>query len=115
MSKIKNKNIINFLGRPIISYTIDLLKKTGIFEKIHVSTDSKKIVNLSKKSACRPKTSPSGKFKLVIDTLGKSKLLSSVSSASWLSSARIFASLSVGYSGELGWLFSPWVTLTINI
>ena len=30
--RIKNKNIINFLGRPIISYTIDLLKKTGIFD-----------------------------------------------------------------------------------
>ena len=44
--RIKNKNIINFLGRPIISYTIDLLKKTGIFEKIHVSTDSKKICNI---------------------------------------------------------------------
>jgi len=48
--RIKNKNIINFLGRPIISYTIDLLKKTGIFEKIHVSTDSKKICNIVEKN-----------------------------------------------------------------
>ena len=48
--RIKNKNVINFLGRPIISYTIDLLKKTGIFEKIHVSTDSKKICNIVEKN-----------------------------------------------------------------
>ena len=48
--RIKNKNIVNFFGKPIISYTINLLKKTGIFETIHVSTDSEKIRKIVEKN-----------------------------------------------------------------
>jgi len=44
--RIKNKNIINFFGKPMIFYAINALKKSKFFEKIHVSTDSKKIFNL---------------------------------------------------------------------
>ena len=45
---IKKKNIVNFFGRPIISYTITILKKTKLFDKIIISTDSKKIARISK-------------------------------------------------------------------
>jgi hypothetical protein len=41
--RIKNKNIKIFFGKPIISYSLNIAKKSGIFKKIHVSTDSKKI------------------------------------------------------------------------
>jgi pseudaminic acid cytidylyltransferase len=41
--RIKNKNIKNFYGRPIISYSLKIAKQSRIFHKIHVSTDSKKI------------------------------------------------------------------------
>jgi pseudaminic acid cytidylyltransferase len=41
--RIKNKNIKKFYGKPIISYSLKIAKKSGIFHKIHVSTDSKKI------------------------------------------------------------------------
>ena len=47
--RIKNKNIISFLGKPMISYSINCAKKSGLFEDIFVSTDSKKI----KKVSCR--------------------------------------------------------------
>lgn len=47
--RIKNKNIINFFGKPIISYTIKTAIKSKLFDKIVVSTDSKKIAHLSKK------------------------------------------------------------------
>ena len=41
-----NKNIKLFLRQPIIGVTIRTLKKSGIFDKIIVSTDSKKVVNI---------------------------------------------------------------------
>jgi pseudaminic acid cytidylyltransferase len=47
--RIKNKNIINFFGKPMIGYSIIAAKKTGIFKKILISTDSKKIAKISKK------------------------------------------------------------------
>ena len=40
--RIKSKNIKKFNGKPIIAWTIEAAKKANIFEKIIVSTDSKK-------------------------------------------------------------------------
>ena len=48
--RIKNKNIINFFGKPIISHVIDIAKKSKMFSKVYVSTDSKKIQNISEKA-----------------------------------------------------------------
>ena len=47
--RIKNKNTINFNGKPIIYYAIDLAKKSNLFSKIVVSTDCKNIAKISKK------------------------------------------------------------------
>ena len=47
--RIKNKNIINFFSKPIISFSIKEAKKTNLFDKIFVSTDSKKYLNIAKK------------------------------------------------------------------
>jgi N-acylneuraminate cytidylyltransferase len=47
--RIKNKNIKMFKGKPIISYSIKIAKKSKLFNKIHISTDSslvKKIASL---------------------------------------------------------------------
>lgn len=41
--RIKNKNIIDFLGKPLIAYSLDAAKESGLFDKIHVSTDSEEI------------------------------------------------------------------------
>lgn len=41
--RIRNKNIKNFNGQPIISYSLKLAQESKLFNKIHVSTDSKKI------------------------------------------------------------------------
>jgi len=46
--RIKNKNIKNFYGKPIIYYSIKTAKKSKLFDKIIVSTDSKKISKISK-------------------------------------------------------------------
>ncbi|MDC0855868.1 pseudaminic acid cytidylyltransferase [Candidatus Pelagibacter sp.] len=47
--RIINKNIKIFEGKPIICYSILAAKSSGIFDKIVVSTDSKKIASISKK------------------------------------------------------------------
>ena len=47
--RIRNKNLVNFLGKPIISWPITMAKRSKIFDKVIVSTDSKKILRISKK------------------------------------------------------------------
>lgn len=58
--RIKNKNIKNFYDKPIIYYAIKAAKDSKLFNKIIVSTDSKKIGAIAKKfgaefSFIRPK------------------------------------------------------------
>jgi len=58
--RIKNKNIKNFYNKPIIHYAIKAAKDSKLFNKIIVSTDSKKIGLIAKKfgaefSFIRPK------------------------------------------------------------
>ena len=60
--RIKNKNLVNFNGKPIITYTIKNAKKSKLFDKIHVSTDSKKIINFLKKNNIEPEFKRAKKF-----------------------------------------------------
>lgn len=41
--RIKNKNIVDFFGKPLIAYALDAAKESGLFDMIHVSTDSEEI------------------------------------------------------------------------
>lgn len=48
---IKDKNIIDVCGKPLIAYSIELgieLKKNGLVDTVMVSTDCEKIANISK-------------------------------------------------------------------
>lgn len=45
---LKDKNIKNLCGKPMIAYTIEAAKKSGIFEDIFVSTDSEKYAQIAK-------------------------------------------------------------------
>tara|TARA_Y100000996_G_C22521301_1_gene642580 strand:+ start:639 stop:1337 length:699 start_codon:yes stop_codon:yes gene_type:complete len=47
--RLKKKNIINFFGKPLISYSISAAIKSKIFDKIIVSTESEKIVKIATK------------------------------------------------------------------
>ena len=49
IKRIKNKNILKFFGIPFLVRTIKTAKSSQIFEKIIVSSNSKKILNLGKK------------------------------------------------------------------
>ena len=46
---IKNKNIKNFNGKPLLYWTLEEAIKSKIFNKIILSTDSVKIKNKAKK------------------------------------------------------------------
>lgn len=47
--RITLKNIKNFCGKPLISYSIEAAKRSELFDDIIVSTDSKKIASVSRK------------------------------------------------------------------
>ena len=47
--RIPKKNIKEFCGKPLISYSIETAQKSGLFEKIVVSTDSEEIAEISRK------------------------------------------------------------------
>ncbi|MFY0649816.1 MAG: acylneuraminate cytidylyltransferase family protein [Methylophilaceae bacterium] len=47
---IKLKNIKNLNGKPLLQWSIDSLKRSNIFSKIIVSSDSSRILNLAKKN-----------------------------------------------------------------
>lgn len=46
---LKNKNIIDLNGKPLVQWTVEASKKSRIIDYTLVSTDSNKIINLSKK------------------------------------------------------------------
>ena len=47
--RLKNKNIKNFFGKPIIYYPIKEALKSKLFHRVIVSTDDEKIAKISKK------------------------------------------------------------------
>ena len=47
--RLPRKNIIDFLGRPIIAYTIDAADESGCFERVVVSTDDDEIAEVARR------------------------------------------------------------------
>lgn len=45
--RIPDKNIVDFFGAPLMSYSIQAAKESGLFDAIHVSTDSEKIAEVA--------------------------------------------------------------------
>lgn len=53
--RIPRKNIKDFLGKPIIAYSIEAALKSELFDEVMVSTDDDEIANISRKfGACVP-------------------------------------------------------------
>lgn len=53
--RIKNKNIYKFKGKHILEYTIENLKKSKLFDEIHISTECEKIAKIANKHSLKPK------------------------------------------------------------
>ena len=47
--RIKNKNIVDFKGEPMIVKTLKVAQQCKLIDKVIVSTESKKILNICKK------------------------------------------------------------------
>ncbi len=47
--RIPKKNIKNFCGKPLIAYSIEIARNSGLFDKILVSTDSEEIADVALK------------------------------------------------------------------
>jgi pseudaminic acid cytidylyltransferase len=47
--RIPRKNIKDFLGKPIIAYSIDAALKSGLFDDVMVSTDDEEIAKVARK------------------------------------------------------------------
>lgn len=47
---VKNKNITNFCGKPLLWYTVNAAKKSALFDRIIVSTDSEKFASVARAS-----------------------------------------------------------------
>lgn len=43
--RILRKNIKDFLGKPIIAYSIEAALKSGMYDEVMVSTDDEEILN----------------------------------------------------------------------
>lgn len=78
---VKNKNIKPINGQPLISYTIEQAKKSGLFEHIVISTDSDDIANISKeygaevffKRDAKMANDTAGKLEVIRDAFIKSE------------------------------------------
>lgn len=46
--RVPGKNIIDFMGKPLIAWTIEAALESGLFDKVIVSTDDLKIAQISK-------------------------------------------------------------------
>ncbi len=51
--RIPKKNIKDFLGKPIIAYSIEAALSSGVFDEVMVSTDSEEIAEIAKKYGAR--------------------------------------------------------------
>lgn len=70
---IKNKNIKDLAGKPLIVYTIEQIKRWGKFERFIVSTDSEKIADIARQHGVEvPFIRPA---ELSGDDVGKSEVL----------------------------------------
>lgn len=44
--RLPNKNTLDFFGKPMFMHTVEAAKKSGLFDEIHVSTESQEVVEI---------------------------------------------------------------------
>jgi len=45
--RLTNKNILDFFGKPMFVHTVQAAKKSGLFDEIHISTESNDVTKIS--------------------------------------------------------------------
>jgi N-acylneuraminate cytidylyltransferase len=51
--RIPGKNIRSFCGKPILAYSVEAARRSGLFEEVMVSTDSEEIAEVAKAAGAR--------------------------------------------------------------
>ena len=69
--RIKQKNIKQFFGRPILEYSIDAARKSELFEEIVVSTDSAEIAEVARKAGATVPTDRPAELSDHYSTIGQ--------------------------------------------
>ena len=46
--RIRDKNIVDFFGKPLLGYSLELADAAGIFTRVHVSTDCERIASVAR-------------------------------------------------------------------
>ena len=57
--RLPRKNVMKFLGKPMITHTIDAAQQSGLFDRIVVSTEDEEIAIVSKSSGVAVSKRPS--------------------------------------------------------
>ncbi len=52
--RLRHKNIVRFLGKPLLGYSLEVARGAGIFEHVHVSTDSKEVASVAARFGYAP-------------------------------------------------------------
>ncbi len=52
--RLRRKNIVKFLGKPLLGYSLEIAREAGIFEHIHVSTDSEEVARVAARFGYAP-------------------------------------------------------------
>lgn len=65
--RLPRKNIVDFLGRPIISYSIDAAHQSGCFGRVVVSTEDEEIAAVARRYGAEVEPRPA---RLATDTVG---------------------------------------------
>ena len=50
---LKDKNIKNLAGKPLLAYAINATIDSGLYDTVHVSTDSEIYADIAEKKWCR--------------------------------------------------------------
>ncbi len=58
--RIPRKNIKEFCGKPILAYSIEAARTSGLFDTVMVSTDDREIAELARKYAFFPQRENGG-------------------------------------------------------
>ncbi len=45
-TRIKDKNVVDFCGKPMIAYPLEAARESGLFDTIHVSTESERYAGI---------------------------------------------------------------------
>jgi len=52
--RLAEKNMKEFFGKPLFTYTIDCALKSGLFDEIHVSTESEQVATIAEEHGVKP-------------------------------------------------------------